>query len=234
MCRCTLELASMDTIADTDLDGSLTSAIDHHGGNATSASFFSKDQPRRLSLDMFGTSHGGGRAIYLAGFDVFRDDAVSHGKWLVSLCRDAGFEGLYPLDVSPPSGLSGVQLAAWIYRANVELIRRADFVIANVNDFRSVGEPDSGTAFEIGFATALGKTVWGYSSSVDPLIARVPSSGTDGANRCQRGFIVEDFGLPVNLMIGCSVKIVHGGPEECLAAILAHEDGMSEHGVCRA
>ena len=43
--------------------------------------------------------------------------------------------------------------------ANLEAIRAADFVMANLNDFRGPGEPDSGTAFEVGFAAALGKPV---------------------------------------------------------------------------
>jgi nucleoside deoxyribosyltransferase len=46
--------------------------------------------------------------------------------------------------------------------------------MANLADFRGAGEPDSGTAFEIGFATALGKPVFAYTSDVAPLIERVP------------------------------------------------------------
>jgi hypothetical protein len=41
--------------------------------------------------------------IYLAGFDVFRPDALAHGETLKALCRAFGFEGLYPLDGAVPS-----------------------------------------------------------------------------------------------------------------------------------
>ena len=97
--------------------------------------------------------------VYLAGFDVFRIDAKAHGEHLKQLCRARGFIGLYPLDGDVPSFLHPLEAARVIYMANIEAIRAADFVMANLNDFRGPGEPDSGTAFEVGFAAALGKPV---------------------------------------------------------------------------
>ncbi|WP_321818201.1 MULTISPECIES: nucleoside 2-deoxyribosyltransferase [unclassified Paraburkholderia] len=159
------------------------------------------------------------KKIYLAGFDVFRPDAHEYGKWLISLCTNAGFEGLFPLDSIAPKELSGVKLANWIYNANINLIRNADIIIANVNDFRATGEPDSGTAFEIGFATAIGKPVWAYSTNKRPLIERLSTQIVSGKATCARGFTVEDFDLPMNLMIACGAKLIYGGPQECLAEI---------------
>ncbi len=95
--------------------------------------------------------------VYLAGFDVFRIDAVDHGAYLKGLCREEGFLGMYPFDNEAPSNLGPAEKAAWICRANIDAIRSADMVMANLNDFRGLGEPDSGTAFEVGFAAALGK-----------------------------------------------------------------------------
>ena len=155
--------------------------------------------------------------VYLAGFDVFRPDAVAHGRKLAALCADAGFEGLYPLDNTLPEHLGHGERAAWIYAANLDLIRRADLVMANIDDFRGPGEPDSGTAFEIGFAVALGKGVWGYTTDTGTLIDRVPATPSPDGPLCERGFLVEDFGLSKNLMIACSTRIVNGGPAECIA-----------------
>ncbi|MFM0085191.1 nucleoside 2-deoxyribosyltransferase [Paraburkholderia sediminicola] len=42
--------------------------------------------------------------------------------------------------------------------------------MANVADFRGTGEPDCGTAFETGFAPALGKDIWGYRDHLTPLL----------------------------------------------------------------
>lgn len=39
-----------------------------------------------------------GLTIYLAGPDVFRPDALTHGQNLKALCAEFGHRGLYPLD----------------------------------------------------------------------------------------------------------------------------------------
>ncbi|MDR5880449.1 nucleoside 2-deoxyribosyltransferase [Caballeronia sp. LZ032] len=158
--------------------------------------------------------------IYLAGFDVFRRDAKEHGERLKQLCRDRGFVGLYPLDGNVPSSLTPQDAARHIYAANVQLIRSADILMANLDDFRGLGEPDSGTAFEVGFAVALGKPVWAYRSSEATLAQRVQAAATESdGTYCAGGYLIEDFGMSVNLMLGCSARIVVGGPGACLDAI---------------
>lgn len=161
------------------------------------------------------------RVIYLAGFDVFRQDAIEHGFHLKKLCESYGFEGIFPLDNEAPSNLSCYALAQWIYEANIALIRRADIVMANLNNFRGA-EPDSGTCFEIGFAVAQGKPVWGYFHDARTLVDQVQHGRVErGVCFDKDGYVIEDFGLPRNLMIACSSHIVIGDPEECLRKIKA-------------
>ncbi|QGZ63466.1 nucleoside 2-deoxyribosyltransferase [Paraburkholderia acidisoli] len=163
--------------------------------------------------------------VYLAGFDVFRRDAVEFGARLVAACAEYGFEGMYPLDTAAPVDLDGPRKAAWIYRANLDAIRAAEIVMANVNDFRGPGEPDSGTAFEIGYAAALGKEIWAYTSDAGTLLERVPSTAASAGSAdqsvriCERGYVVEDFGLAKNLMIACAARIVPGDARACLEAM---------------
>ncbi|PXW22844.1 nucleoside 2-deoxyribosyltransferase [Paraburkholderia caballeronis] len=157
--------------------------------------------------------------VYLAGFDVFRRDALEYGAKLRVLCTEHGFDGLYPLDAQAPADLDGPRKAAWIYRSNVDAIRNADIVMANVDDFRGPGEPDSGTAFEIGFAAALGKEIWAYTTDAGTLLDRVRSQPVPQGHLCERGYLVEDFGLAKNLMIACAARIVHGDANACLAAM---------------
>lgn len=160
------------------------------------------------------------KTIYLAGFDVFRKDARAWGEHLKALCAQHGFEGLYPLDKAAPGGLSGPDTARWIYEANVALIRRADIVMANLDDFRGPGEPDSGTAFEVGFAVALQKPVWGYATDAGTLLDRVRvTTDDDGEARDANDYVVENFGLPMNLMLACSVRLVKGDAGACLEAM---------------
>ena len=159
--------------------------------------------------------------VYLAGFDVFRDNALSHGQHLKALCQARGMIGLYPLDGQVPDELEPRAKAQWICRANMDAIRSADVVLANLNDFRGAGEPDSGTAFEVGFAAALGKPIWAYIDNDLSLLDRVSVKTVGSAAYCANGFLVEDFGLNMNLMLACTARIVVGGPQACLDAMLA-------------
>ncbi len=137
--------------------------------------------------------------VYLAGFDVFRPDAVERGTYLKSLCETQGLIGRYPFDNEVPAGLSPADAAALICQSNIDMIKDCDVVLANLNVFRGY-EPDSGTVFEVGYAIALGKPVWAYFESKGSLRDQVPH--TDGVD--EEGFFVEDFGLARNLMMACS------------------------------
>lgn len=138
--------------------------------------------------------------VYLAGFDVFRSDAIEHGRYLKTLCDAHGLEGLYPFDNEVVQGLPPQQTAALICNANITMIRNCDAVLANLNAFRGA-EPDSGTAFEVGMAVALGKPVWAYFDDLRSLREQIPH---DAAGFDAHGFQVEDFQLPKNLMLACT------------------------------
>ena len=139
------------------------------------------------------------KKVYLAGWEVFKPDAKEEGERLKKLCAKYGFKGLYPLDNECDS-------AEEIYKGNIALIHEADYVIANVNSFRGY-EPDSGTAFEIGYAVSLGKTVIAYTSEGRPMTEWV---------RDENGYAVENFGYPVNLMIAMGARLVIGTAEDAL------------------
>jgi len=157
--------------------------------------------------------------IYLAGPDVFRPDAVAWAAEARRLCQAHGHQALIPLD--------GVETTApGIYHANIALIRSADAVIANLNPFRG-GEPDSGTCVEVGFALALGKPVIGHVELAETTVERVARlEGRVLEKRAGRavdrsGLHVEDFGLPLNLMLAVPVRLVVGGLAEALQALNA-------------
>lgn len=163
------------------------------------------------------------RTVYLAGFDVFRADARQHGEALKALCAQYGLKGLFPLDNELGADLASLprrEQAQRIFRANLAAIRDADLLLANLGDFRGPGEADSGTAFEVGFAVALGKPVYAYSAEAGPLAERATAHVDSlGRRRCARGYLVEDFDLSKNLMLACSVELIAGDVAECLARI---------------
>ncbi|HIX89394.1 MAG TPA: nucleoside 2-deoxyribosyltransferase [Candidatus Agathobaculum pullicola] len=148
------------------------------------------------------------KKIYLAGFDVFAPDAKQRGAKMKMMCAEKGFVGLYPFD-------NEADTAQEIFAGNCTLIDSADIVIANLNPFRGV-EPDSGTCFEVGYAVAKGKTVYGYVSDARSLREKL-------GERDENGFSVEDFGLPLNLMLSCSTHIVEGDFAAALAVCRAEQ-----------
>ena len=159
--------------------------------------------------------------VYLAGPDVFRPDAAEHGRALVALCAEYGFTGVFPLDDAPPSDLPPHALAERIYQANVARIDGCDAVLANLDFFRGP-EPDSGTCFEIGYAVARGKPVIGYLSGCGTFAERIrrryPQAVGEGLLDAQ-GWQLEEFGLPLNLMLGVPCRIVVGDVRAALAAL---------------
>ena len=158
--------------------------------------------------------------LYLAGPDVFRPDAAASAGRARELCRAAGHEAVIPLDDEAPA------TAAAIYRSNLQRIAAADAVLANLNPFRG-DEPDSGTCVEIGYALALGKRVIGYADDLRPLRERLRADGpgADGRWRDAAGHVVEDFGLPLNLMLAVPLPLVQGGLAAALQALPQSADG---------
>jgi nucleoside 2-deoxyribosyltransferase len=148
--------------------------------------------------------------LYLAGPDVFRPDALDWAESARAICRRHGYEPLLPID-------HGETEPARIYQANLDLIGKAQVIVANLNPFRGA-EPDSGTCFEMGYAVALGKTVCGYVASRETLLARVNriDKADPARTHDDRGMAIEDFGLPMNLMLAVPALIVAGGLEDCL------------------
>ncbi|MBA3033434.1 MAG: nucleoside 2-deoxyribosyltransferase [Gammaproteobacteria bacterium] len=154
--------------------------------------------------------------VYLAGPDVFRPDVVEWAASARAICRRYGYEPLMPID-------HGETEATKIYQANIDLIRKAQIVVANLNPFRG-SEPDSGTCFEIGYALALGKKVSGYVSKLESLQSRVNRIEQADNERTVdgTGMAIENFNLPLNLMLAVPAQIVEGGLEECLKALRGH------------
>ncbi len=139
--------------------------------------------------------------IYIAGFDVFKDDAIDIGNKYKEICKLYGFVGLYPLD-------NTFSRSDLIFKGNVGLINESDIIVANLNNFRGQ-TMDDGTAFELGYGYASGKILYGYIDDARSMIEKIGYKDSDGYN-------VEDFGKPINLMIAESVNIVEGDFDACV------------------
>ena len=162
------------------------------------------------------------KKIYIAGPDVFEKDSIEIGKRYVQICKNYGFQGMYPLDNEIDFNQEKKKIAMDIFLANVELINQADIVVANLNPFRGK-EADSGTVWECGYAYGLGKEVIGYmdlTSSYSEQFLESEKSLHGSFYVDNNGRIIEEFDYPINLMIACSVKKIVQGSFEDIIKIL--------------
>jgi len=140
--------------------------------------------------------------LYLAGPDVFLPDARDVLAAKQAICREAGLEGVSPLDGPAPDG------AFAIFAKCEAAMDRSDAILANMTPFRGPGM-DAGTAYEVGYMRARGKPVFAYSNAPGVYAARIVDArpGPDGAPVDGLGQSIEDFGLAENLMLGGAAAV---------------------------
>lgn len=166
---------------------------------------------------------------YLAGPDVFLPDAIDVGRRKREACARSGIVGLFPLDNVLPKAATPAAYARAIALANEAMIRDCDVVLANLTPFRSPSA-DPGTAFEIGFARAVGKTIHGYSAAGDLLLPRTRRmlGLGKGAMHDNAGQAIEDFGMFDNLMLDSAILesggVIVARAADDLSAMAAFED----------
>lgn len=159
--------------------------------------------------------------VYFAGPDVFRDEAMDFFGILKENCAELGIEPLIPLDNEVAKG-SKAEMAESIFRGNIDMIRNADVVIANVAPFRGVSL-DVGTAYEIGFAKALGKKIYFYTSEKFNMNLAKRTKEMLGDQSQTEFPHVEDFSQFDNLMISRSSEnpnVVFSSIEAAIAMVV--------------
>ena len=143
---------------------------------------------------------------YLAGPDVFLPEPMAFAEHKKAVCSKHGIEGVFPLDAQLElSGLSLPEAALHISRANEQLIRSCQLIIANITPFRGPS-CDVGTAYEMGFGRALGLPIFAYSNVTEAFAARTRAF-TSAGPRAGGGFEdpdhmqIESFEVADNLML---------------------------------
>lgn len=149
---------------------------------------------------------------YIAGPDVFYPDAKVHADIVRELCAEHGIEALIPID-NEVTADNEAALSLEIFKKNVELIRKADFVIANIEPFRGPSA-DAGTVWEIGCAYGMDKKVFTFThdnrSYKDRVVAFDNIKNPNVADLVDsKGMTVENFNNNTdNLMIQHSVESI--------------------------
>lgn len=178
--------------------------------------------------------------IYLAGPDLFYPDAEARYATLKALCAQHGLVGVAPTDDAPDVSFEAGRVEAQaLYRHDIALLRSCNAVLANITPHNGPFEADPGTAYEMGFAAALGIPVVSYCTDGMDTCDRVLRAGRqiDDGWRNDDGMLVEDFGLPANLML-CAEHEWFSTPEEAvehLASVLGgqHQQALDEQQVRR-
>lgn len=158
--------------------------------------------------------------VYLAGPEVFLSDPIQAGvdkKKLISTLAAAEkwpFElvGLYPMDNEIPNFKPNAETGMRIYHANLDLMKKAHFIAANMVRFRGPSM-DVGTAFEMGYMAGADKPVFAYYDA-KPFYgaAEVPSLykervktfwsvAKEDASHDKDGIAIENFSMTDNLMM---------------------------------
>jgi len=156
-------------------------------------------------------------SIYLSGPDLFLPDgeALYHRKR--EMCEAVGLTAVGPRKPTPEdgsAGRAGELQARVLYTDALQALRGADAVVANLTPWRGPNcQPAA--AFEMGFASALGKPVFAYMNVEDEAEAEylgrveaILGAEVDDAGvwRDPDGSEVEDLELPENLMLWAEAR----------------------------
>jgi nucleoside 2-deoxyribosyltransferase len=152
--------------------------------------------------------------IYLAGPEVFLDEGIRTPilKSKQAILADLGMVGVDPMESNfrLPKSMSPSDMGISIYRANIQMMKGCQGSIVNLTPFRGVSA-DAGTLFEVGYLTAMGKPMIGFTMAQGDYDTRF-SVGSKGDHEGvdANGTMIEAFGQIDNLMIE-SAFIVGGG-----------------------
>lgn len=138
----------------------------------------------------------GNPVVYCAGPYVFLEpeEREREERKLKGLLKALDLDPRFPL-------AEGRECRPSVIRSsNLEIIESCDGVLADLRPFRGP-EPDAGTVYECAWAAAHGKRVAGFSTHLEYRKLVPHHKDADGVRRDNNGYAVEDFGLPVNLML---------------------------------
>lgn len=151
--------------------------------------------------------------VYLAGPDVFLPNAIAFAEAKRKLCDAYRFTGASPFDNAVDlATLSKREAALRISAANETMIRGCDLVIANITPFRGPSA-DVGTAYEMGFASALGLPVFAYTNVAGSLVERTRQALGLSAGEAPSGHFHDAFGMAIEDFDGVDNLMLDGAVE---------------------
>ena len=164
--------------------------------------------------------------VYLAGPDLFYPDAQERYDRLRHLCARHGLIGVAPTDDQNLLVENTPACAQRLYEANMATLSTCAAVLANLSHFQGL-EPDSGTVYEFTVADVRGMPLAAYVGDGRSLLTRTRSARRvfeeqPGVWRDEQTWAqIEDFGLPLNLMLASRGRISATPEQDATAMALA-------------
>ena len=143
---------------------------------------------------------------YLADFEMFLPTADETIKYWKQVCDKYGIIGLYPPDTPAEDNLKPYEAKDDSYQERVKHIfscdynqmQRSDICIAQLDNWRGLN-PDSGTAFELGWFAGKKKPIYGFLRFPCSMIYRVQDKKLeDGTYYDTHGYAFEDRDFPLD------------------------------------
>jgi nucleoside 2-deoxyribosyltransferase len=173
--------------------------------------------------------------IYLAGPMVFYPDPAATFRAMKKICREHGLKGVAPIDnqLEMQRRKPGKALIRDIVKADIALMERLDGGLFCMDGFRRAPDMDPGTAFEIGYMSARGKPICGwtedgraYPAKVEDYFKRVfgeqlhvtkanSKGGTSGSKRDPDDILVHSQGCVQNGMMQIGIELGGGKVFAC-------------------
>ncbi len=159
--------------------------------------------------------------IYIAGPECFYANGPQLLKAMRCRAESLGFGVTLPNDHPLDMENALLQKRADSIFADLEKVMNdSTAIVADLESFRG-SEPDSGTVYELGMAYARGIRCYGYTRDKRPLACK------DQQYRLKDGVVYDEHGrpaaykeLPFCVCVVGSTKIVEGGFDDCLKALM--------------
>lgn len=158
--------------------------------------------------------------LYFATFECFNPEAEKLANKLTELAESHNFKALNPID----SGVDFTQpkkvISQTIFNTNIELMNKADIIVANLESFRGFNA-DDGVSFEVGYCYASGKPCYGVINSYPKTYVKkldgLSYKDDEGIYRDYNGYLIENLDQPCNLMLHNACDKIFQNYEQCLA-----------------
>ena len=161
---------------------------------------------------------------YLADFEMFLPSCKETVAYWKRTCDKYGIIGLFPSDtpiedgrvIYQPKDDSYQERIKYIFSCDYNQMQRSDLCIAQLDNWRGLN-PDSGTAFELGYFAGKKKPIYGFLSNCTSMIYRTLDKRLeDGTYYDANSYAIEDRDFPMD-NIFATVTLRENFEEVCKA-----------------